>query len=432
MRRSRKNRCQIGKSCGLSCVVRTDKCKKELLDLLSKAIRSVKLNISANAKRSKPDVNKLMDALKLSPSERKNAVNDAAELRKRAEARKRELWREIGEWKKIGGVNAKKEIKLLQPEYDALKDALGVGKKVSRGSTKKTDKEGRILANRFDKNFITFRVFKGDEKDFDWAGSVSGSTFGGKGQFGVVLLNGKMAIKRGEVGEEEMQSLIKVGRAGVGPTFIYGETGKQLSIQRGVKVFEGRIAMSKVEGSRLNGFGSAKDKVGNETVADLALKARAGMHRLGIAHGDMHGGNVYISEQNGKGIAKILDFGMSQNSWKAALSEAIGLIATPSNMPAGAVYGKTERNDYQARNPLSRFGYTANREDMPATMRRMSDNFENVKLYMADKLGLKPNEIASVMFSGLRNPRSFYTKNAWAKISDDDAKELIDIFYKGV
>ena len=55
---------------------------------------------------------------------------------------------------------------------------------------------------------------------------------------------------------------------------------------------------------------------------DGVMEARAKMHLAGVAHNDMHTGNVFYDSSTGK--AQVVDFGLSQVSYKAALAEALG------------------------------------------------------------------------------------------------------------
>lgn len=433
-------RCQKGKSCGASCIERSDDCFNGLSRLLSNALFSVRAAVqSVKSKvKSAPQVNerqqidKLVKALNLDPAERLRIGNNLKELRQLATDRKKELWDEITKKRRIGGDKAKAQERVLLDEYNKVKDALQAGAKTTGGGSSAKTKGGRIRAKRFDDTFNSVRSVAGSKDGFDWEGSIKGSKFGGKGAFGVVLFSKDGdVVKRGEVGKREADILQKVGRLGLGPSLVYGEVGSKKETFAGMDIHFGRIVMSKVEGQGLNRFASPNDKVGNSTVADLYWAARAKLHRAGIAHNDSHTGNFLIDP---KGNGKFIDFGMAQDNPKAALSEALGGLMHRGLLPAGSSYSGTVSSDFQAQskkyNPNT--GFSRNRNQMPEVLGKIHDNLPKVESYLTGTLGLSPNQAAIIMASGIRNPDAKYETGAWAKVSPKDAEKMIDLLYEGI
>lgn len=430
-------RCGKGKPCGASCIERSDECFGGLSALIGKALISLRENIPDSIRRSsKPKVNqqqidKLINALNLGPSEKIRVGRNADELRRMAVERKNELWREIVKKRRIGGAKAKAQEQALLVDHKALKDALKDGSKSSSQSPSVRTKGSRIKAKSFDDNFISVRTHNGSKSDFDWEGSIKGSTFAGKGAFGTVLFSKEGVVKRGEVGANEAEILKKVGALGLGPSLIYGETGSKKGTFGGTDIYLGRIAMTRVEGKPLKNHASADEKVGGVSVSDQYWRARAALHRAGIAHNDSHGGNFFVGKD---GVGKFVDFGVAQDNLKAALSEAIGGVMHRGRLPEGAILSKNVKADFQAQsqsnNPNS--GFSRIRQRMPETLGKISDNLPKVENYLTQTLGMSPNMAAMVMASGIRNPDSFYNAGAWSKISDKDARKMIDLLYEGV
>lgn len=432
-------RCQKGKSCGASCIERADDCYEGLSALIGRALISVRENLSgrkksgeeANAPGNQQQIDKLIKALDLGPSGRMRVGRDIDELRKLASERKKELWREITKKRKIGGAKAKAQEQVLMAEYKNLKEALEGGpKNAGQGPSVRT-KGSRIKAKSFDDSFVSTRLVKGSKDDFDWEGSIKGSSFGGKGAFGTVLFSGNSVVKRGEVGKNEADILNKVGRLGLGPSLVYGEIGRKKSVFGGSDVHLGRIVMSRIEGTGLSKFSSAGEKVNGTPVSDLYWRARAALHKSGIAHNDAHGGNFLIGKD---GVGKFVDFGLAQDSAKAALSEALGGVVHRGVLPAGANLPKRVNSDFQAQSQQfnANAGFSRIRERMPSSLGKISDNLPKVTDYLVNTKGFSPTEAAQIMASGIRNPVGFYTMGAWSKLTDSDAKKLIDILYEGV
>lgn len=431
-----KKRCSKGKGCGASCIQRSDDCYGGLSGSIKDALAGLS-GLLASVRKSKPDtsqqqISELTKALNLGPSERLRVGNNLKELRQLATERKKALWDEITKKRRIGGAKAKIQEQALQAEYDAIKRALQVGAPAKGAGPSVQTQGGRFQARAFDNKFIPLKKVFGLKDDYDWEESAKTAKFAGKGAFGVVLF-GKdgNVVKRGEIGQNEIGILKKVGDLGLGPSLIYGETGGKKGSFAGQDIFFGRIAMTRAEGKKLGSFDSPDAKVGKSTVADLYWSARANLHRAGIAHNDSHAGNLMIGP---KGSVKFIDFGMAQDNAKAALSEALGGIVHKALLPAGAGVTGTMKNDFQARDKKfsGNTGFSLVRNKMPEALGKMYDNFPKVTDYLVNNLGLSPSQAAVVMTTGIRNPDFKYQTGVWAKISDSDAKKMIDLLYDGV
>lgn len=431
-------RCQKGKSCGASCIERADDCFGGLSALIGKALASVrdkfvKSGLSGREKSggNQQQIDKLIRALNLGPSERIKIGRNYEELKRLATERKKELWGEIVKKRRVGGEKAKAQEQALMAEHKALKEALQDGRNKGIAAASTRTKGGRISASSFDSSFSPLKTHKGSSDTFDWGESIRNGKFAGKGVFGAVLSVAQSIVKRGEVGANEAEILRKVGSLGLGPSLIYGETGKKKKSYNGFTTYLGRIAMTRVDGKPLGKFSSPNDLFGGVSVSDQYWRTRASLHRAGIAHNDAHGGNFFAGS-SGKG--KFVDFGMAQDNPRAALSEAIGGVMHRGRLPAGAILNQAVGADFQAQsqqfNPNS--GFSRLRERMPDVLGRISDNLPRVENYLTQTLGMTPSQAAIVMASGIQNPDKFYTQGVWSKVSDSDARKMIDLLYEGV
>jgi hypothetical protein len=135
---------------------------------------------------------------------------------------------------------------------------------------------------------------------------------------------------------------------------------------------------------------------------------------------------------------------MAQDSPKAALAEAFGAFSKP--LPGTVVSSKINpgnKGDWQ----VQRWGKTGGEglaraetrggtaranfdEDFP-TAARVLQNKENAIKRMR-KFGLNDQEITDVMFHGIRSKDSDLEKGAMGKLSNDQAKKIIEDLYDGI
>jgi len=297
--------------------------------------------------------------------------------------------------------------------------------KIPTGSASSDTSWAKQDAADFDKNFKSAKHQGGT---YDWNETTKpGTKKIGEGSFGTVLMTKgppPVAVKRGEVSEKEAAIIDKVGKADLGPRLIAGDIEKGGRTSYGVKMSNGRIAMSVVPGKQLMDMSSTR-KIGNTTAGDAYWAARASLHRLGVAHNDMHPGNLLI-DKTGKG--RWVDMGLAQDSPRAALAEALGVMRRP---PMSEQVG---RGDWQGRNWGGETGldnFTI-RSNAPVNLRLMdSNNSTLVRPFLRSK-GLTDDEIAEIHTVGIRQTPDRYTKGAFAKLSDADALQAINLLYTGV
>lgn len=288
-------------------------------------------------------------------------------------------------------------------------------------------------AKDFDSDFSPTET-RGNKK-YDWSESYGpGTKELGSGSFGQVMKTKgppPLAVKRGEIGKDEAALIEKVGKADLGPKLVSGQVSVSKFAKPGETLHAGRLAMTLVPGRDLNDR-KAEDKVGNTTVGDAFWKARGDLHRLGIAHNDMHPGNVFVDE---KGKGRFVDMGLAQNNPKAALSEAMGAFEPPKawNVPTRVnSIGEPDRGDWQVKRFRDMTGVRSKfPSDAPETYRKINSNRIDLENRMR-KDGLSNQEIGQIMGDGIRNKDSVYRNGAWAKITDEQAKSYINDLYKGV
>jgi hypothetical protein len=296
----------------------------------------------------------------------------------------------------------------------------------------------------FDKNFDSAAARKeGDANYKGWGDSYNPATKKlGQGAFGTVVLNPDgTVVKRGIISDVEAAAIKKAGEAGVGPKLISAEIGPKNRIKTSapVQMHDGRIAMSKVEGKPAEEV--AGKTFNGVTAADAFWKARAALHRTGIAHNDMHSDNVLV-DRNGKGT--VVDLGFAQISPKAALSEALGAFKAPSAGTAIPGIGK-QKGDWQVRQWVGSAGLRLKDVELqglnskagakllkeaPYLHRIYSQNLPKVFAEMK-RMGYNDDEIKTVAITGIKNKLDAYEKGPWSKMSDADALKLTNILYEG-
>jgi len=312
------------------------------------------------------------------------------------------------------------------------------------------EEEGTLVRNQNTAASTNTKWFRQDAKDFDsdfaptetrgnkkydWSESYGpGTKELGSGSFGQVMKTKgppPLAVKRGEIGKDEAALIEKVGKADLGPKLVSGQVSVSKFAKPGETLHAGRLAMTLVPGRDLNDR-KAEDKVGNTTVGDAFWKARGDLHRLGVAHNDMHPGNVFVDE---KGKGRFVDMGLAQNNPKAALSEAMGAFEPPKtwNVPTRVnSIGEPDRGDWQVKRFRDMTGVRSKfPSDAPETYRKINSNRIDLENRMR-KDGLSNQEIGQIMGDGIRNKESVYRNGAWAKISDEQAQSYINDLYKGV
>lgn len=271
------------------------------------------------------------------------------------------------------------------------------------------------------KNSPTFGVSGlSSSQSINWeAGLKPGASLEGKGSFGAFIRvpEGSLipdskpgsypdgvGVKYGKLSKEELSLLKTAGEAGIGPKFIGAKYVRQQlpEEQYGKTVHIGAIAMSNVEGRQISKIKAKGEELSK--IKDDYLKATAKLHLAGIAHNDMHGGNAI---HDGRKVT-FVDFGLGQQNWKAALSEAVGIFSG---------------SNYQSLVKV---------EDKNPEFEKMKNNFYNRFLPLLESKGFDKFDQADLMGAGIRNPDSFYKEKLFGKMSDSVAKELLSELYHGV
>jgi hypothetical protein len=301
-------------------------------------------------------------------------------------------------------------------------------------------------ADDFDGDFKTKTISQrfGDG-DYDWERSKgSGSKVIGEGEFGSVIKEGggNRVVKRGEIGVEEVQNAKRLADKDLGPRPLAAEIDGKGSEPR-FKV--GRMAMELIPGEPIGRDREPDDKIGGQKVADAFWRARAGVHRLGIAHNDMHIDNLLIDS---KGEGRFVDLGISQGFPKAALAEALGLFAGPMAKFSGGKFKLPDAQgdgDWQVLRWKGTGGKLFERAwgvaGTPAAknelakrapvLSKIADNYLNLVKQM-QRDGLTLSDISTLVVHGIRSPKSSYKRGIWEKLSDGQVLNYIDMLYEGV
>ena len=270
----------------------------------------------------------------------------------------------------------------------------------------------------------------------------------GSGAFGSVYESGdgQHVIKQGEIGPGELQALHMLRDNPNFPTLVnanfetpffdessmehnefnsphdaansqgkYFDRDEEEEFERMFPTAKGTYAMTKMAGRPLSDVAYDLDDVSMEQVRRNLWLRRAAMHRLGIAHNDMHGGNIYVDDDNN---VNMLDLGLAKANPIEALMEGLGGISG---------------EDYQ----LSHEGDMGR---LPDDLRELlQNNRQSVRDKILDMIedpdGMNPYQLDDLMEGGIRmrdmdvnNLRETFPFLA----NDDRVKELIASLYEGI
>lgn len=255
------------------------------------------------------------------------------------------------------------------------------------------------------------------EKDVVWSSILGSGVFGvGGGDFGSFIslpsyklkptgrdnLPNEVGVKAGKIGLNEVKALKIVGDNDLGPKLIAAKESSEVKkVGKKFDVREGVVAMTMVPGTA---YYRTPDSVRGFPKSEMYWEAMANLHRLGIAHNDLHGGNVFI-DPSPMSKARIIDFGLAQLSPKAALAEGLGSLSGTN------------------------FQFAASKKVGHALTAKA--NLPSIELLLIDK-GLSNAEISQVMRGAIRQKDSFFGKGGWGKLTDADAKEMIEWLYMGI
>jgi tRNA A-37 threonylcarbamoyl transferase component Bud32 len=251
--------------------------------------------------------------------------------------------------------------------------------------------------------------FKDASQDYDFASAkkAPGIEFG-DGAFGKVrLLDRGEVVKDGKIGQYEAAILEKLQGQGIAPRLMgvqYARAKQPKTVGPGygghVREREGQLAMERAPGDKWGKQLYSATKAEKEKMMDAYLGIRAKLHQQGIAHNDMHGGNVFYDPKTGK--AMLIDMGLAQMGYKPALIEALA-----------AFNGK----DFQAdKYPLGQ----------APVANKLKQNIAKVIKEIETKYGIREYDIPNI-----RSPMSRIEARL-GKISEVEAKRLVGEVYKGV
>jgi len=353
------------------------------------------------------------------------------------------LKREQGRPEEIQSVKDKRE-KLWNEILEVNAAIKGPQVAGTTGNTRWAREDAKDFDFDLTKNKLTR---EGDKKFFGWDDSYgSGAKKLGEGSYGAVIQNKDgTVIKRGDVSNTEASIIKKLEGKDIAPKLIAADiNGRGTHSSEAVDIRRGRIAMGLVPGEPM-GDRRPGEKVNGVSIADAYWKARAGLHREGVAHNDMHIENVLIDN---KGKGRFVDMGLAQASPKAALAEALGAfgynrVGTPAHQP-----GVREEGDFQvkrykgtaahlidrvesARTPEKRLEAMQELAKVSPIAARVTSNRDRA-IKQLRNIGLDNNEIATIMDHGIRNRMTTYGKGPWAKLSDEQAQSVINTLYAGI
>jgi hypothetical protein len=282
------------------------------------------------------------------------------------------------------------------------------------------------------------------DTNYDWAASRGkGSKALGSGAFGSVIKTADGdAVKRGNIGYNEADIIDRVGKADLGPKLIAADLDG-MGIQPGTA--RGRVAMTVVPGSPIGN--KAGDKPIGKTgkvVADAYWEARAKLHKMGIAHNDMHIENVFVDR---KGTGRFVDMGLAQDSPKAALAEAMGvfqIVPTGTVRNKGRNGGRTGEGDWQAvrwEGSAGKEFRDAERSAAPAARQGFAKQYNVAGRVLQNKekailklksYGLNDQDVSDIMTHGIRSTPESFERGAMGKLTNQQAQNVINTLYEGI
>ena len=257
----------------------------------------------------------------------------------------------------------------------------------------------------------------------------------GDGAFGTVWMgpDNQSVIKAGEIGRVEMMALDKLQQIEGFPSLLNGrfETPfrakeDQLTSQEDSEdvlgdtfwnqqeTATGRFAMSLARGGPIYDATMSFDEITHETVAQDFWQKMIAMHKMGISHNDLHGGNVFYDDETGE--INILDLGLADTDSITALYEALG-------SQSGENYQLTAELSLDFLPQEMQDQLEANRA---ALIDRVSEDFSGDE-WSDEETGL----LEEFMTGGIRMTADM--KSEFNELfTEDQIKEYIDILYDGL
>lgn len=258
----------------------------------------------------------------------------------------------------------------------------------------------------------------------------------GAGSFGSVYLSedGQAVIKEGQIGRGELMILDKLKDLQGFPVLINAEFETDFhtpeeQVQMGnldseemmgdsfwgeQATAKGVFAMSIAEGVPM--YDAYLSEVTHEAAAEQFWGKMAAMHKRGIAHNDLHGGNIFYNEDTGE--ITILDLGLAVDDPMAALYEAFG-----SQSDENYQLTSTMEKDYLTAETLERL--ELNRQNV---IEKMSEDFSG-----DDVSDEQRDLLESFVEGGIR-----MTSETWQEFTselgyeNEDYMELLEMLYEGL
>ena len=270
-------------------------------------------------------------------------------------------------------------------------------------------------------------------QDPDYDMSQKGEEIG-SGMFGSVYdsKDGKNVIKEGKLSAKEMAILSKLKDVKAFPNLVNAEVSTPFesakdiydhgsdsenealnddSMGEGMRYFddlpfaEGKMVMSKINGYPYSEMQDMMTEEEKQKFVQKLWNARGAMHKLGISHNDMHGGNFFVDDAGNPGI---LDLGLADDDPLTALMEGIGgATGTDFQLQSDAKMGQMSQ-------PFN-FVPEALKERIKGNMGKLRETLQEKMMdYMGDpedwEDGEDPdeaieNKIGQVMRGGLRLTR---------------------------
>ena len=245
----------------------------------------------------------------------------------------------------------------------------------------------------------------------------SGDTLG-RGFMGVAKMTPKGVAKQGRISRSEVEALKLLKGAGVTPEFlgVTYEAGTKFQTYLGlVPARKGTLLMTTAPGRPLVKVGKLQGAEALDAF-DQFIGARKTIHLKGIAHHDMHLGNV-LWDQKAKKLT-VIDLGVARIDPRSALIEALGSRRGLIN------FGKVEKpGDYQSVNTWRWMNPRNGSANKSERWKRFAANRKKVEAILkADGLG---DEFSNASIRKL--PRAISSA-----VSKERAMELLQMLYEGV
>ena len=280
----------------------------------------------------------------------------------------------------------------------------------------------------------------------------------GSGAFGTVYLSeefdtpggrSQAIIKTGDIGRDELEALFLMKDNPAFPSLINAEfespfkhqstaynnpfgresqaadskgryfvPGEQSDFERKFVTARGTYAMSMAHGESVSDVLYGASEYTQQKVTDNFWDARADLHKAGIAHGDMHGGNVFVDQDESDLPVTILDLGLAQVSKLAALQEAFGGVS---------------EEDYQLSHYVSRNNLSDEK------WQQLEDNYSRVKREVMEDYrfhiaagDLTEGDVEEFLMGGIRMSEEELGNLMVAfEFEDEDLQKYLDMMYEG-